>query len=76
MNEIMPYMITIMAIFGISALCAATRKGFSLDIFLSSVIIAITVLVWKNVLPFSTIALCAVIIIGLLFSQGSDDGDE
>lgn len=76
MNEIMGYLISIVAIFGISVFTAMTRKGFSMDIFLCSVVIAISVLIWKNVLPFSTITLCALLVIGLLFSHGGNTGDE
>ena len=75
MNEIMGYLITIIAIFGISAFCSMTRKGFSLDIFLSAFVVALGVMIWKNMLPFSTIALCGIIVMGLLFSQGSDDDE-
>jgi len=75
MNEMMGYLITIVAIFGISAFCSMTRNGFSLDIFMCAMVISFGVMIWKNMLPFSTIALCAVVIMGLLFSQGSDDDE-
>ena len=77
MNEIMEYLIVIVAIFGMSVFASKTRNGFSTNIFLVSVIISINVLVWQNVLPFWTIIICAFIIIGILFMDDSgSDGDE
>lgn len=77
MNVIMEYMIVIAAIFTFSVLASLTRKGFSTNIFLVSVIISINVLVWQEVVPFWTIIICALLIIGMLFTDDSGgDGDE
>lgn len=77
MNPIMEYLVVIVAIFCFALASSVTRKGFSTNIFMVSVIIGINVLVWKEVLPFWTIILCALIIVGILFTDNQgDDGDE
>ena len=77
MNVIMEYLIVIVAIFSFALASSVTRKGFSSNIFIVAVIIGINVLVWKNVLPFWTVILCALLMVGILFGDNrSDDNDE
>lgn len=77
MNEMLNYIIPIGAIFAFSIACAITRKGFSTQIFLVGIIISISVLVWKESLPFYTMIISALIITGMLFmtTDGEDENE-
>jgi len=77
MNAILEYLVVIAAIFSFALASSITRKGFSTNIFMVSVIIGINLLVWQNMLPLWLMILCALIIIGILFTDNNgDDGDE
>ncbi len=77
MNPVMQYLIVIGATFAFSIFSSVTaRKGFSMNVFLASLVVCISVLVWKSMLPFYAIIFAGLIIIGILFSDKifSSDG--
>jgi asparagine N-glycosylation enzyme membrane subunit Stt3 len=73
MSEIMDFLIVIGAILAFSVACSVTRKGFSTNIFLSAIPIAISVLVWKGSLPFLALVMAIILIILMLIRDTSDD---
>ena len=68
------YMVVVMGVLMFGLASAATRKGFSMNTFLSAIVIGISILVWKEALPFYTMIVCALIIIGLLFRENDASG--
>ena len=72
MNIILEYIVIIGAMLVVCFASSMTKKGFSMNIFMISLIIAISVLVWKNMLPFYTIIFIALIMIAMLFAEGKE----
>lgn len=71
------YLISIMALFGVSAFCAFNRKsgGFSRITFLIAISVGINIMVWVGIFPLYSVALSIGAIIGILFS-GNDESSE
>lgn len=71
-DSIMAYLIAFGAIFAISAACAMFSSyrgiGFSVNVFLISASIAISLLVWATLLPIYMIVVSLLIIAGVMFS--------
>jgi hypothetical protein len=76
MNPIMTYLMVIGAMFAFSTICALTRKGFSLHIFLTGFVISILVLVWQTVLPTYMIIIASLILVAILMVNDGGDSDE
>lgn len=77
MNAIFEYLVVIAAIIGFGVACSVTRKGFSLSIFLVSIVIGIAILIWRDILPVYLIIVCAVIMMIILFGDSNDgENDE
>jgi hypothetical protein len=76
MNVILEYLVVIAAIFTFALASSLTRKGFSTSIFMVAVIVGINVLVWQDMLPLWTMVLSALMIVGILFTDGGDNEDE
>ncbi len=76
MNEMMQYIIIIMASIGVSAACAFTRKGFASDVFLCALIVCIGILIWQDMIPFYMITVTILMVMVLLFGGRGETHDE
>ena len=73
---VIDYIIVICAILIMSIACSITRKSFSLGIFMASVVIGISVLVWRESLPFYALILAIIIVVLMLFRGGNESVTE
>jgi len=69
---VMDYIVIVSMIMAVSIACSVTRKGFSMGIFMSSIVTGIAILVWKDSLPFYALILAAIIIVMMLFRGGNE----
>lgn len=66
----MGYLVPIMAAIGISLACAMiSKRGFSINIFITAISISIGILIWTGIAPYYTIVISILLIIGMLFSN-------
>lgn len=65
------YLIPIVAVFlmSIATSFIANRREFSLNIFMASMAIGISILVWVKILPIWTIVISVLIIVLMLFTE-------
>ena len=69
---VLDYIVVISMIMIVSFACSMTRKGFSMGIFMASVCIGISILVWRGSLPFYALILAIIIIVLMLFRGGNE----
>jgi len=71
--DVIYYMISIMAVFGLSVVCAMLKRGgFSMLTFLASMVIGLTALIWLNIFTSYFIILPILILSGMLFMDNSN----
>jgi len=71
MVGMMDYIVVIGAVIAMSAACSINirKMTFSTSTFLTATTIAISVMVWQEMLPFTAIVFCALIIVIMLFGD-------
>jgi hypothetical protein len=73
---IMDFLMSLMIVFGMAVFASINREnGFSKNVFLISLAIGFTVLIWLGFLPVYTVILSVLMITGVLFSGKSDNNE-
>lgn len=73
---VIDYIVVISMIMVVSIACAMTKKGLSMGIFMASVSTGISILVWRESLPFYALILAITIIVLMLFRGGNESALE
>ena len=69
---VLDYIVVVSMIMVVSFACSMTRKGFSMGVFMASVCIGISILVWRSSLPFYALILAIIIIVLMLYRGGNE----
>ena len=74
--SVIEVIVPIAALIVVSAACAITRKGFSVGIFMAAISVGISILVWSTMLPFYALTFAAIMIVLILFKDGTPSRSE
>jgi hypothetical protein len=69
-------MVSIGALAVFSLFTAINRREFSMNVFLCSAVIGITIMIWTGTFPSYFILIPILILVGMFFSGGSKEGIE